>query len=75
MSALSTVQFVEFSLPSCHYGRDETIHIGILLVPFLRTYMPHLQTLHLWRSDDFPWTSSKLYSINSMKIYSIFVSM
>lgn len=57
--ALSTVQCVEFGIPSCHYGSNESIHIGKNLVSFLSTYMPHLQILRLWRPDDFPWTSSK----------------
>ncbi|CAF2964366.1 unnamed protein product, partial [Rotaria sp. Silwood2] len=55
--ALSTVQCAEFGIPSCHYGSNESIHIGKNLVPFLSTYMPHLQILRLWRPDDFPWTS------------------
>ncbi|CAF5170353.1 unnamed protein product, partial [Rotaria magnacalcarata] len=54
---LSTVQCAEFGIPSCHYGSNESIHIGKNLVPFLSTYMPHLQILRLWRPDDFPWTS------------------
>jgi hypothetical protein len=36
-------------------------------VPFLSTYMPHLQTLRLWREDDFPWTSSKFIQNKSTK--------
>ncbi|CAF4684100.1 unnamed protein product, partial [Rotaria sp. Silwood2] len=59
INALNTVQYAEFCLPSCHCGSGEEVRIGKNLVPFLSTYMPHLQTLHLWRSDDFPWTSSK----------------
>ncbi|CAF4062206.1 unnamed protein product, partial [Rotaria sordida] len=55
--ALNTVRYAEFSLPSCHRGSNQSIHIGKSLVPFLKTYMPHLQTLHLWKLDDFPWTS------------------
>ncbi|CAF3943825.1 unnamed protein product, partial [Rotaria sordida] len=57
MNALNTVRYAEFGLPSCHIGRSDVIHIGKHLVPFLSTYMPHLQTLRLWRSDDFPWTT------------------
>ncbi len=57
--ALNTVRYAEFSLPSSHRGSNQSIHIGKSLVPFLKTYMPHLQTLHLWKPDDFPWTSSK----------------
>ncbi|CAF4363021.1 unnamed protein product [Rotaria sp. Silwood2] len=57
MNALNTVRCAEFRLPSCHIGRSDVIHIGKHLVPFLSTYMPHLQTLRLWRPDDFPWTT------------------
>ena len=56
---LSTVRHVEFSIPSCNHGPNESIEIGKCLIPFLSTYMPNLQTLHLWRPDDFPWTTSK----------------
>ncbi|CAF1186923.1 unnamed protein product [Rotaria sordida] len=56
-NALDTVLYAEFCLPSCHYGFNKANHIGKRLVPFLSRYMPHLQTLRLWRSDDFPWTS------------------
>ena len=59
MNALSTVRYVEFGLTSCHHGSNEVVRIGQNLVPFLSTYMPHLQILRLWREDDFPWTSSK----------------
>ncbi|CAF0745482.1 unnamed protein product [Rotaria sordida] len=59
MNALNTVRYAEFRLPSCHIGRSDVIHIGKHLVPFLSTYMPHLQTLRLWRSDDFPWTTNQ----------------
>jgi hypothetical protein len=59
MNALSTVRYVEFGLPSCHRSRGDIVRIGKYLVPFLKTYMPHLQTLRLWRPDDFPWTTSK----------------
>ncbi|CAF0947683.1 unnamed protein product [Adineta steineri] len=57
-NALITVQYAEFCLPSCHNGH-ETIHIGKSLVPFLSTYMPHLQALRLWRPDDFVWTTTR----------------
>lgn len=60
MNALSTVQHAEFRIPSCTFGPNDSIHIGKHLVPVLSTFMPNLQTLRLWRSDDFPWTSSKL---------------
>ncbi|CAF3068386.1 unnamed protein product [Rotaria sp. Silwood2] len=56
-NALHTVQFAEFSISSCNFGTNEAIHTGKHLVPFLSTYMPNLQTLRLWRPDDFPWTS------------------
>ncbi|CAF4952840.1 unnamed protein product, partial [Rotaria sp. Silwood1] len=56
-NALSTVRYVEFCLPSSCTSSNELIHIGQYLVPFLSTYMPHLQTLRLWRLDDFPWTT------------------
>ncbi|CAF1595876.1 unnamed protein product [Rotaria magnacalcarata] len=55
--ALSTVRYAEFCLPSCRYGCDEKNYIGKRFVPFLSKYMPHLQTLCVWREDDFPWTS------------------
>ncbi|CAF2334673.1 unnamed protein product [Rotaria sp. Silwood2] len=57
MNALSSVQYAEFCLPSCHSGYNKTNHIGKDLVPFLSTYMPHLQTLRLWRPDDFLLTT------------------
>ncbi|CAF4429360.1 unnamed protein product, partial [Rotaria sp. Silwood2] len=57
INALNTVQYAEFCLPSCNYGCSEQVRIGKNLVPFLSTYMPLLQTLHLWRPDDFLWTS------------------
>ncbi|CAM4900526.1 unnamed protein product [Rotaria socialis] len=55
--ALNTVQYAEFKIPGCHRDSNELIRIGKNLVPFLSTYMAHLQTLCLWRPDDFPWTS------------------
>ncbi|CAF3958003.1 unnamed protein product [Rotaria sordida] len=58
-NALSTVRHVEFNIPSCNHGPNESIDIGKDLTPFLSTYMPHLQTLCLWRPDDFPWTTMK----------------
>ncbi|CAF4236636.1 unnamed protein product [Rotaria sp. Silwood2] len=57
MNSLSSVRYAEFCLTSCHYGFNKANHIGKHLVPFLNRYMPHLQTLRLWRPDDFPWTS------------------
>ncbi|CAF1024723.1 unnamed protein product [Rotaria sp. Silwood1] len=56
-NALNTVRYAEFGLPSCHKCRGDVAHIGKYLVPFLSTYMPNLQTLRLWRPDDFPWTT------------------
>ncbi len=56
---LSTVRHAEFGISSCNIGNNESIHIGKHLVPLLRMFMPELQTLCLWRPDDFPWTSSK----------------
>ncbi|CAF3361200.1 unnamed protein product [Rotaria socialis] len=61
--ALSTVQYAEFCLPSCSTGSDESIHIGKHLVPFLSTYMSHLQTLRLWQPDDFSWTTTQHVAI------------
>ncbi|CAF3048200.1 unnamed protein product, partial [Rotaria sp. Silwood2] len=58
-NALSTVQYVEFSIPSCNFGQNKSVHVSEQLVPFLSSYMPHLQKLRLWRPDDFPLTSSK----------------
>ncbi|CAF3446145.1 unnamed protein product [Rotaria socialis] len=57
-NALNTVQYAEFNISRCNFGRNEAIHTGKHLVPLLSTYMPKLQTLRLWRPDDFPWTSS-----------------
>ncbi len=70
MNALSTVRYVEFVLPSCHKGRGEVARVGKHLVPFLSTYMPHLQTLRLWRPDDFPWTTSK-FILKQIKLVKI----
>ncbi|CAF3421409.1 unnamed protein product [Rotaria socialis] len=58
-NALSNVQYVEFGIPSCNRGPKKSIHLGKRLLPFLVTNMPYLQTLRLWRPDDFPWTTSK----------------
>ncbi|CAF1070763.1 unnamed protein product [Rotaria sordida] len=55
--ALDTVRYAEFGISSCNIGPDNSAHIGKDLIPFLNTYMPYLQTLRLWRPDDFPWTS------------------
>ncbi|CAF5127467.1 unnamed protein product, partial [Rotaria magnacalcarata] len=59
-NTLSTVRYVEFSLPSCHNSSKREIHMCKQLVPFLKQYMPYLQTLHIWRPDDFPWTSTNI---------------
>ncbi|CAF4369699.1 unnamed protein product, partial [Rotaria sp. Silwood2] len=58
-NALNTVRYAEFSISSCNIGNDHSIQIGKFLVPILNTYMPYLQTLRLWRPDDFPWTSNE----------------
>ncbi|CAF1550330.1 unnamed protein product [Rotaria magnacalcarata] len=56
-NALSTVRYAEFGIPSCNLGSNESAYIGKHLVPFLSIYMPNLHSLHLWRPDDFPWTT------------------
>ncbi|CAF4190960.1 unnamed protein product, partial [Rotaria magnacalcarata] len=56
-NALSSVRYTEFGIPSCNCGGNESTYIGKHLVPFLKMYMPHLQTLRLWRPDDFAWTT------------------
>ncbi|CAF3767171.1 unnamed protein product [Rotaria sp. Silwood1] len=33
--------------------------MGKNLVPLLSSFTPYLQTLRLWRDDDFPWTSTE----------------
>ncbi|CAM4748523.1 unnamed protein product [Rotaria magnacalcarata] len=55
--ALITVRCIEFGIPSCHRGSNESVNIGKHLVPVLNMYMPNLHTLRLWRPDDFPWTT------------------
>jgi hypothetical protein len=60
------VRYAEFRLRSCHRGPNKLIHIGKHLVPFLSTYMPRLQTLRLWRPDDFPWTTG-MYILDESK--------
>jgi hypothetical protein len=68
-NALSTVRYAEFGITSCNFGENEFVHIGKHLVPFLNTYMPHLQTLRLWKPDDFPWTSRKfIFKQNTIDI-------
>jgi hypothetical protein len=46
---------------------NDLIRVGKNLVPFLRRHMPRLQTLRLWRPDDFPWTSSMYLYIFSIE--------
>ncbi|CAF4814915.1 unnamed protein product [Rotaria sp. Silwood1] len=58
-NALSNVRYTEFSLPSCRRGTNESVHLGKYLVPFLSKHMPYLQTLCLWKPDDFPWSSKQ----------------
>ncbi len=71
-NALNTVRYAEFGIPSCNSDHNESIHIGKHLVPVLRTFMPHLQTLCLWRPDDFPWTSSMKINIENISFHSYF---
>ncbi|CAF5128886.1 unnamed protein product, partial [Rotaria sp. Silwood1] len=56
-NVLNTVRYAEFGIASCNVGDDASTRTGRHLVPFLNTHMPYLQTLHLWRPDDFPWTT------------------
>ncbi|CAF3887456.1 unnamed protein product [Rotaria sordida] len=70
-NALNSVRYAEFCLPSCHYGFNKANHIGKCLVPFLSTYMPHLQTLRLWRPDDFPWTSIQHVVVFEQDLYQL----
>ncbi|CAF3970643.1 unnamed protein product, partial [Rotaria sordida] len=67
-NALSSVQYVEFSISSCHRNSNESANIGKHLVPFLKLHMPHLQTLRLWRPDDFPWTTESSLSNSPSKL-------
>ncbi|CAF3704630.1 unnamed protein product [Rotaria sp. Silwood1] len=67
-NALSNVRYTEFSLPSCRRGTNESVHLGKYLVPFLSKHMPYLQTLCLWKPDDFPWSST------GKKFRSIFIN-
>ncbi|CAF3966103.1 unnamed protein product [Rotaria sp. Silwood1] len=67
-NALRTIRHAEFRISSCNVGYNESVHIGKYLVPLLSTYMPHLQTLCLWRPDDFPWTSSKFILLNKIQL-------
>ncbi|CAM4802124.1 unnamed protein product [Rotaria magnacalcarata] len=57
--ALNNVRYAEFGIPSCNCGSNQSIYIGKHLVTFLKIYMPDLQTLRLWRPDDFPWTTTR----------------
>ncbi|CAF4543994.1 unnamed protein product, partial [Rotaria socialis] len=67
-SALTTVRHAEFRLHSCHIGSNKLIHDGKNLIYLLSTYTPYLQTLRLWRNDDFPWTSNKFFLLKSRKL-------
>ncbi|CAM4750629.1 unnamed protein product [Rotaria magnacalcarata] len=58
-NVLINVRYLEFCVPSCNYGENETVLLGKNLVPFLSKYMPYLQTLCLWKRDDFPWSSTR----------------
>ncbi|UJR38484.1 hypothetical protein I4U23_031152 [Adineta vaga] len=62
-NALSSVRYVEFTIPSCNTGSNESTHVGKHLVPFLKMYMPHIQTLRLWRPDDFSWTTAQQVTV------------
>ncbi|CAM4796645.1 unnamed protein product [Rotaria magnacalcarata] len=72
-NALSTIRYAEFGIPSCNLGKNESIHSGKHLVPILRTYMPHLHVLQLWRPDDFPWTSLRP-NYKSRQLYGPFLA-
>ena len=61
-SSLSRLVHVELSIPDYYEESNESGHLGKDLVPFLSKYMPNLQTLILWRPNDFPWTSSMFLS-------------
>jgi len=70
-NVLNTVRYAEFGLSSCNVGENASTQIGKHLMPFLNTHMPYLQTLRLWRPDDFPWTSSKFnFQLTTIKIFS-----
>ncbi|CAF4868860.1 unnamed protein product [Rotaria sp. Silwood2] len=57
INVLSNIQCAEFGIPSCYYGSNDSVHLGKSFVPFLSTYVSQLQTLYLWRPDDFAWAS------------------
>ncbi|CAF2935955.1 unnamed protein product [Rotaria sp. Silwood2] len=46
--ALIIVQYIEFSIPSCHCSSNESVNIGKHLVPVLKIYILNLHTLRLW---------------------------
>lgn len=69
--ALDTIRHVELKIPSCNKGSNESVQLGKNLVPFLSIYMSNLQTLRLWRKDDFPWTSGRLISNNAIGFQSV----
>ncbi|CAF4074295.1 unnamed protein product, partial [Rotaria magnacalcarata] len=70
-NALRTVQYVELGIPSCNRGPKKSTHLGKRLVPLLITYMPYLQTLRLWRPDDFSWTTIRPDFLKSAYFHSI----
>ena len=57
--ALSSLRRAEFGLQSCHIGNDDLIRAGGQLVTCLSALMPKLQTLRLWRTDDFLLTTGE----------------
>ncbi len=70
---MNTVQYAEFGISSSNFGGNESVQIGKHLVPVLATHMPHLQTLRLWRPDDFPWTTRKFLFLHQLIPISIFI--
>lgn len=67
MNGIRTVRYLECHVPSATHGDDERVQIGKNLTPFLAEYTPCLQTLCLWRHDDFAWTSSKFSLKKNLK--------
>ena len=58
--ARTSVRHAVFGLQSCHTGNNDLIRAGGQLVTCLSTLFPKLQTLRLWRADDYLWTSGKV---------------
>ena len=58
--ARACVRHAVFGLQSCHTGNNDLIRAGGQLVTCLSTLMPNLETLRLWRADDYLWTSGKV---------------